>query len=84
MVLGSAEILGQYALTNAFRHAPVYVTGPIECTGLLWEILFGWWFFRDFPSFMVFGGAALIVAICIVIVTLEKDRAPTHALRFRR
>ena len=74
IAMGGGGILGQYTLVSAFRHAPVYIVGPIEYTGLLWAILFGWLFFGDFPSLVVLAGAALIVASCIGVVTLEKNR----------
>ena len=83
MAMGGAGILGQYALVSAFRHAPVYVVGPLEYTGLFWAILYGWWFFGDFPPTVVLGGATLIVASCVAIVTLEKGRlvAPFRRVR---
>ncbi len=81
--LGAIGILGQYTVAHAFGCAPVYIVGPIEYTGLLWAILFGWWFFDDFPSLIVLGGSALIVTSCVAIVILEKGKESRSKLSTR-
>lgn len=70
-ILALGGTLGQFLLTQAFRYGEVSFLAPIEFTSLIWAILFGFLFWRQFPTPTVLAGAAIIVACNIYIVHRE-------------
>ena len=62
-IIGAAALssLSLLLLSWAYARAEAQVLIPVEYTGFLWAILFGWWFFAEAPGWPVMAGAALIV-----------------------
>ncbi len=55
---------GAMALTWAYARAEAQALIPLEYSGFLWAMLFGWLFFREPVSAPTLVGAALIVTGC--------------------
>lgn len=62
VAMGLLGGMGQIFLTAANRVAPASVVAPFNYATLLWAVLFGAVFFREWPHPLVFCGAALVVA----------------------
>ena len=64
--MGTLGIIGHLILTRAFAMAEAAKLAPLEYTGLVWALLFGWYFFSETPELMTMAGAALIVGGALV------------------
>ena len=73
--LSGVALVGQYALTNGFRYAPVYLVGALEYTMLIWATLWGFLLFAEVPTLNVVLGAILVVASGLAVVLGERARA---------
>lgn len=73
--VGLAGGIGQIAMTNSLRLAPVAVVVPMDYSGLVWATLFGWVLFGALPTPMTWLGAPIIVASGLYIVWREHRRA---------
>ncbi len=62
LAMGALGTIGHLLLTRAFAMAEAAKLAPLEYTGLVWAILFGWYFFQETPQVMTMAGAGLIVA----------------------
>ena len=71
---GGLGAVGQYYITEAFRHAPAAVVAPVEYTALLWGIGIDWVFWRVFPQAGMLMGAAIIIGAGLY-VALREHRA---------
>ncbi len=76
--MGLTGGIGQIFLTTANRVAPASVVAPFNYATLLWAVLFGAMFFREWPHYLVFCGAALVVAAGVG-VALREQRAGRRA-----
>lgn len=74
ILLGLVGLGGQYALTNGFKYAPVYLVGTLEYSTLGWAAFYGWLVFNDLPGASVMAGAALVVGSGIVVLASEQDK----------
>ena len=76
MVLtGVAAGVGHLLLTYAFRLAPSSVLAPLDYTGLIWSVVFGYFVFGDWPVFVTWIGMALIVSAGLFMVFRETRAA---------
>lgn len=73
---GVIAALGQYAMFEGMRRAPVSILAPFEYTSLVWAFLLGLAIWGDVPTQNVFFGAALIVAAGITLVLGERLARP--------
>jgi drug/metabolite transporter (DMT)-like permease len=69
--LSLAGAIGQWALTEALRLAPVAVVMPMDYSSLLWAALLGWWLFDQWPLATTWLGAPLIIGSGLVILWRE-------------
>ena len=67
--------IGQYAITEAFRHAQAAVAAPFEYTALAWGLGLDWWLWQTLPDRWVFAGAAIIVASGLYLLRHERRHA---------
>ncbi len=72
--LSIVALFGQYALTNAFRYAPVYLVGPLEYTALVWAAIWGVFLFNEVPTLTVMIGAVLVVSSGLAVVLSERTK----------
>jgi len=59
--LGVLGALGHYCVARAMHHAPANVVSPFQYMQLLGSVAVGYLFFGNFPDFLGWVGAAIIV-----------------------
>lgn len=69
---GVIAALGQYAMFEGMRRAPVSILAPFEYTSLVWAFVLGLLIWGDMPRHNVFLGAALIFAAGVTIIVGER------------
>lgn len=69
---GIIAALGQYAMFEGMRRAPVSILAPFEYTSLIWAFILGFVIWGDVPQQNVFLGAALIFAAGVTIIVGER------------
>ena len=72
--------IGQFAMFEGMRRAPVSVLAPFEYTSLVWAFALGYLIWSDVPGSNVFAGAVLIFSAGMIIVAMERfgGRARIH------
>ncbi|MDN3519858.1 DMT family transporter [Aquisalimonas lutea] len=73
---GSAVFILGYNATVllAYRHVAANQVTSAEYTGLIWAVLFGWWWFGEVPGIWFFLGTTLIVSPLIALGIVERRR----------
>ena len=66
LVGGLFGTVGHLAMAWGYARAEAARLGALEYTAFIWATLFGWAFFSETPSPLVFAGAVLIVAGAVV------------------
>jgi drug/metabolite transporter (DMT)-like permease len=79
LFVGISGSLGQFCLAQALRYGEASMLAPIDFTGLLWAMLFGFIFWHDIPGLSMIGGAVLVIGSSIYIAHRE-----TRLARARR
>jgi drug/metabolite transporter (DMT)-like permease len=69
---GVFAALGQYAMFEGMRRAPVSILAPFEYTSLIWAFVLGFLIWGDVPRNNVFLGAMLIFAAGVTIILGER------------
>ncbi len=64
--------IGQFAMFEGMRRAPVSVLAPFEYTSLVWAFALGYLIWSDVPGSNVFAGAVLIFSAGMIIVAMER------------
>ncbi len=72
VLIGILGGTAQFAMTQAFRLAPVSQIAPFDYAALLWAVAFGYIFFHEIPDVYVYLGAALIIGGGLAIVRSDK------------
>lgn len=75
MACGIIAAIGLTLLTQAYRVAEASVVTPFEYSGLIWSVLYGWLFWRDWPSGTDWAGIAIIVGAGLYILWRETRRS---------
>jgi drug/metabolite transporter (DMT)-like permease len=57
---GVIAAFGLWLLTQAYRLAAASIIAPFEYTGLIWSVIWGWIFWRDWPDALGWLGIAII------------------------
>ncbi len=65
--LGLLGTAGNLLLAAAFRRAEAAKVAVTEYTGLIWAAILGYAFFAEVPRSMVWVGAVLVIAGCLVV-----------------
>jgi drug/metabolite transporter (DMT)-like permease len=60
--LGVIGALGHYLVARALTNAPANIIAPFQYMQLIGSVAVGYFFFGDFPDFLTWLGAAIIVA----------------------
>jgi drug/metabolite transporter (DMT)-like permease len=75
LVIGGIALtgsLGQWAITEAFKHGQASFIAPFEYTALAWGTGLDWFVWRALPSAMTLAGAAVIIASGVYLVRRER------------
>jgi drug/metabolite transporter (DMT)-like permease len=78
LVIGGIAVtgsVGQWAITEAFKHAEASLIAPLEYTALAWGVVLDWIFWHTLPGARTFVGAAVIIASGIYLVRRERTVA---------
>jgi S-adenosylmethionine uptake transporter len=62
-------------LSWAYRRAEAQILVPIEYTGFLWAVLFGWMFFQEEVTLATLAGAGLIVIGCLIATRKRPEQS---------
>lgn len=71
MACGVIAAIGLTLLTQAYRVAESSVVTPFEYSGLLWSVIYGWIFWRDWPVLTDWIGIAIITGAGLYILWRE-------------
>lgn len=71
MACGVIAAIGLTLLTQAYRVAESSVVTPFEYTGLVWSVVYGWIFWRDWPVLTDWIGIAIITGAGLYILWRE-------------
>ncbi len=74
--VGVCAGIGHLCLTLAFRYASPPVIAPLEYTGLIWAVLFGYLIFDELPDGWTVFGMVLIAGAGIFVVYREAVASP--------
>jgi drug/metabolite transporter (DMT)-like permease len=64
--------VGQWAITEAFRHGQASFIAPLEYTALVWGVALDWLLWRTLPGPITFVGAAVIIASGLYLIRRER------------
>jgi drug/metabolite transporter (DMT)-like permease len=73
--IGVFGALGQLAITQSLRFAPVSTIVPMDYTALLWATIFGIFIFNQFPGLSIWIGAPIIIGSGLFIAWREHVKA---------
>jgi S-adenosylmethionine uptake transporter len=79
LALGVLGTAGNYLLAIAFKKAEAAKVAVSEYTGLIWAAILGYVFFSETPRMMVWVGAALVIAGCLIVARGRILKPPTAA-----
>ena len=74
-LLRDAGALGQYAITEAFRHTPAAVVAPLEYTALAWGLGLDWLLWQTRPDRTMLLGAGVIILAGLYLLRRERVHA---------
>jgi len=72
--LGVLGAMGHYFVARALAYAPANVVAPFQYMQLLGSVIVGYLFFGDFPDFLGWVGAAIIVGAGLYIGLAQRKR----------
>ncbi|TXH67370.1 MAG: DMT family transporter [Lysobacteraceae bacterium] len=73
--VGLAGALGQYTVTEAFRHGEASSIAPLEYTALVWGVALDYGLWGVLPDTVTWAGAAIIVGSGIYLIHRERVHA---------
>lgn len=76
---GVIAAAGLTLLTQAYRIGEAHAVAPFEYTAMIWGVLNGWVFWRDWPDTTGWVGIAVIVAAGLYVLWREAMRATPAA-----
>ncbi|MEO8019882.1 MAG: DMT family transporter [Pseudomonadota bacterium] len=78
MIIGGVAItgaVGQWGITEAFKHAPAASVAPLEYSGLAWVIMIDFFVWSVTPDWHTLAGAAVIIGSGLYLLRFESRRA---------
>ena len=66
--------VGQWGITEAFKHAPSASVAPLEYSGLAWVIMIDFFVWSVAPSWRTLAGAAVIIGSGLYLLRFESRR----------
>lgn len=73
--LGFFAILGHYFITKAYNYGEASLLSPLGYTEMITAVIFGWYFFGDFPDNWTFFGVAILIGCATYISVRERKLA---------
>ena len=70
--LAISGVLGQYAITEAFKRSDASVVAPFDYTSLIWGITFDAMIWHTLPDRMMLMGAAIIIGSGLYLIRREQ------------
>ncbi|MGB3148203.1 MAG: DMT family transporter, partial [Paracoccaceae bacterium] len=77
MACGVIAAVGLTLLTQAYRVTEANVVAPFEYSALIWSVIFGWIFWRDWPDTVAWLGISLIVGAGLYVLYRENLQSRT-------
>jgi drug/metabolite transporter (DMT)-like permease len=77
LLIGGVAItgaIGQWGITEAFKHAPAASVAPLEYSGLAWVIMIDFFVWSVTPAWRTLAGAAVIIGCGLYLVRFESRR----------
>jgi len=77
LLIGGVAIsgaIGQWGITEAFKHAPAASVAPLEYSGLAWVIMIDFFVWSVTPEWRTLAGAAVIVGSGLYLLRFESRR----------
>jgi len=71
-LMGVIGTLGQWLLVEALKAGDTNVVMPFDFLKMIWAVLFGFFFFNEFPDIFTWGGSAIIFGSAIYIAVRER------------
>jgi drug/metabolite transporter (DMT)-like permease len=84
LLMASCGVIAAVALTlltQAYRVAEANVVAPFEYTALIWSVLYGWVFWREWPDAVAWLGIVIIVAAGTYVFYREQIRSGADQAR---
>jgi drug/metabolite transporter (DMT)-like permease len=79
-LLGLLGGIGQVLITRAWRLAPAAILAPFDYAGIVLVTAYGYFWFREQPSWTIWLGLPLVIASGLYILHRERVRARERAL----
>ena len=76
MACGAITAAGLTLLTQAYRVSASAIVAPFEYTAMLWGVVWGWLFWRDWPDAAGWSGIVVIVGAGLYVLYREAPTAP--------
>jgi drug/metabolite transporter (DMT)-like permease len=67
--------IGQWGITEAFKHAPAASVAPLEYSGLAWVMVIDYAVWAAIPSWRTLAGASVIIACGLYLLRYESLRS---------
>lgn len=77
--LGFFAILGHYFVIKAYNWGEASLLSPLGYTEMVTAVIFGWYFFGDFPDNWTFLGVAILIGCATYISLHERGKAKALA-----
>jgi drug/metabolite transporter (DMT)-like permease len=77
LLIGGVAItgaIGQWGITEAFKHAPAASVAPLEYSGLAWVIMIDFFVWSVTPAWQTLAGAAVIIGSGLYLLRFESRR----------
>jgi len=74
VVIGLLGAIGQVALSESIKYAPMSLVSPMDYSNLLWSTLYGYWIWKYWPGASMWIGAPIIIGAGIYIA-LRRETA---------
>jgi drug/metabolite transporter (DMT)-like permease len=78
MACGVIAAFGLWLLTQAYRLAAASTVAPFEYTGLIWSVVWGWTFWRDWPDALGWLGIAIIAGSGLAVWAAGRRGVPNE------
>ena len=77
VVMGLFSCLSSVLFVKAYQLAPANFVAPLEYSGIIWAIIYGIIFFRDWPDFYTLVGAGLVMIAGLFMMAGERHNQTT-------